>query len=1444
MRRAGQESFAVITLPRPAQVVFVTEILSSGSLKRFITKVQVIRWKIVKRWCKQILRALAYLHSQNPPIIHRDIKCDNIFINGTTGDLRIGDLGLSTTAMIERNGKGQSVLGTPEFMAPELYDEEYDEKVDIYAFGMCVVEMITKQLPYAECANPTQIYRKVTANVLPRALELVPEGHAYKFIWCCVNMDPKLRWSAEQLLQHEFLMNDPEFDETEIRIREQPLPQIPEGAGLSMPPPPPPQLAPAQAPSHDEPASGAHPGANTEALPPPPQLNVHDDVDASTTTTTTTVSSSPQPHKQRRLRLKETLRLALMTATDAYVAASQAATGALAAARALTRHQGLEEEEDDDEDSDDGDYVDDRVRREDVSPHRRDSQSAPSQTDIPAAETPEASAKAEPSPPSTAYFTPVIQTDFDADVPPSGSNHISSSHSASDFNGDSPVVEQRAGAHEGPSDASTDAVDEDSLTLLRPTGLGVNPSHDPTLVTEQSSTSPGFSPPHLHDAQVPQPDEVVPSSETPGPVVETAVLSENAKVCKAIEASNSESVTRSSVPQSRSDQPVPASSDDEFRSDHGDAPAPPPSGALVRGSRPSNLDDSPQSKRDFDSEEYFNSMEDAEKLENKKRIRVLEGREKRRADDDSDFPAGSHRPPAPAAVAPSTVAAPRPAVQQRASPSSVHEFQPPPTGRTVVHAPNVVTVPNPPVSDKPGPDQVKNGVIPAHSARHQNEASPVTLAGSSGRPPIAATQGSGTKHQPAPAPSGMARPPLPLQQRTSSTGLTTSAPARGQSQRAQSPGPSGGLEPQHTRPPIPVTQRAPSPGPTGHRTHQAKDNKDVGTRIPAQANGVDHRRVRADSDGPPPAQQKPRLRPSSAPSSRYSAHRRQDEDVNDSAPSTPSRTRGHSSKHHHGDPPAVPSPETPPQGRRSSSSIGMPPIASTNDNGSWEHHPLQRLAQPGDSRYQEANDHYHTSHVAPTAMNEATQAVPGVHGMRVSAAPQPRVRSTPVPVPYGPPALSVSDGTSTYSTQVFEADAVPRQEVERESSDERRSDNERHRNEHFGPLGSFDDDYESIDSQVVSEPIGDDLVRLSFPYSFDGIMQRVSFEYNLREDPRDIADEFANEMGYPPEEMRPFADFLASVRHRNRSHKRIPKLGPDMTRDMPSHAPASGHPFSASNSGSPMFPLGLLQPRSEANPYLTSLADQTSGLGGMPMTYHPTSDQESADTRGRLVAHRDDDAESLRISAADLGTESPDGSGFLTDEIASRLSTLDEFLDNVGVYIDEEDEEEQRRLNEEYTIMRMRVKNIHEDRLDKLQHSRQDCVLSHEQAAAKFEEQMRNLGRKERDITTSKEAIRSDHERVMKKYEKDMQDYDRKFRIEHAAYSKRLHDFDQEFRQKQDEVRKRARAKQLQQQQLCRENSQSSSVSSDHHHTPAPSATTPALPVQPALSTALSNLSQ
>lgn len=59
---------------------------------RFISKVMTLRWRIVKKWCKQILRALDHLHASKPQIVHRNITCSHIYIDGGVGATTIGDL--------------------------------------------------------------------------------------------------------------------------------------------------------------------------------------------------------------------------------------------------------------------------------------------------------------------------------------------------------------------------------------------------------------------------------------------------------------------------------------------------------------------------------------------------------------------------------------------------------------------------------------------------------------------------------------------------------------------------------------------------------------------------------------------------------------------------------------------------------------------------------------------------------------------------------------------------------------------------------------------------------------------------------------------------------------------------------------------------------------------------------------------------------------------------------------------------------------------------------------------------------------------------------------------------------------------------------------------------------------------------------------------------------
>ncbi|KAK7338088.1 hypothetical protein VNO77_18687 [Canavalia gladiata] len=182
-------------------VNIITELFMSGNLRQYRKRHKYVDMKAIKGWARQILQGLVYLHSHQPPIIHRDLKCDNIFVNGNHGEVKIGDLGL---AIVMQQPTARSVIGTPEFMAPELYEEEYNELVDVYSFGMCILEMVTFEYPYSECKNPAQIYKKVTSGIEPASLERVNDPQIKEFIKKCLVPASK-RLSAKDLLKDPFL---------------------------------------------------------------------------------------------------------------------------------------------------------------------------------------------------------------------------------------------------------------------------------------------------------------------------------------------------------------------------------------------------------------------------------------------------------------------------------------------------------------------------------------------------------------------------------------------------------------------------------------------------------------------------------------------------------------------------------------------------------------------------------------------------------------------------------------------------------------------------------------------------------------------------------------------------------------------------------------------------------------------------------------------------------------------------------------------------------------------------------------------------------------------------------------------------------------------------------------------------------------------------------------
>ncbi|KAM9596195.1 serine/threonine-protein kinase WNK4 isoform 1-T1 [Trichechus inunguis] len=186
-------------------IVLVTELMTSGTLKTYLRRFREMKPRVLQRWSRQILRGLHFLHSRVPPILHRDLKCDNVFITGPSGSVKIGDLGLAT---LKRASFAKSVIGTPEFMAPEMYEEKYDEAVDVYAFGMCMLEMATSEYPYSECQNAAQIYRKVTSGTKPNSFYKVKMPEVKEIIEGCIRTDKNQRFTIQDLLAHAFFREE------------------------------------------------------------------------------------------------------------------------------------------------------------------------------------------------------------------------------------------------------------------------------------------------------------------------------------------------------------------------------------------------------------------------------------------------------------------------------------------------------------------------------------------------------------------------------------------------------------------------------------------------------------------------------------------------------------------------------------------------------------------------------------------------------------------------------------------------------------------------------------------------------------------------------------------------------------------------------------------------------------------------------------------------------------------------------------------------------------------------------------------------------------------------------------------------------------------------------------------------------------------------------------
>jgi len=135
-------------------------------------------------------KGMLYLHLSNPVILHRDLKSDNLLVT-RDWTAKVGDFGL-TRFLSEK--KAMTQVGTPMWMAPEIImGKKYTEKADVYAFGIILWEILTRQEPYEE-KEPMQIVVEVVNDglrpTIPREHENSPLVPLMKDCWA---QDPDQR---------------------------------------------------------------------------------------------------------------------------------------------------------------------------------------------------------------------------------------------------------------------------------------------------------------------------------------------------------------------------------------------------------------------------------------------------------------------------------------------------------------------------------------------------------------------------------------------------------------------------------------------------------------------------------------------------------------------------------------------------------------------------------------------------------------------------------------------------------------------------------------------------------------------------------------------------------------------------------------------------------------------------------------------------------------------------------------------------------------------------------------------------------------------------------------------------------------------------------------------------------------------------------------------------
>lgn len=201
--------------PDSTTISMFMEYVGGGSLSSIVKRFKPLPADVVRRWTRQLLTGLLYLHAQH--IIHRDIKGDNVLIDTSASpeseaQVKLVDFG-AARRLTDAVSQSRTVIGTPYWMAPEVVDvtgegKGYSYKADVWSVGCTVAEMLTGRPPWpAKATAPAAIMMVASTEGMPTE---VPREEAtpgcYAFMLRCFVRDPEQRPTVEELLQDPWIL--------------------------------------------------------------------------------------------------------------------------------------------------------------------------------------------------------------------------------------------------------------------------------------------------------------------------------------------------------------------------------------------------------------------------------------------------------------------------------------------------------------------------------------------------------------------------------------------------------------------------------------------------------------------------------------------------------------------------------------------------------------------------------------------------------------------------------------------------------------------------------------------------------------------------------------------------------------------------------------------------------------------------------------------------------------------------------------------------------------------------------------------------------------------------------------------------------------------------------------------------------------------------------------